>query len=619
MTNTATGATANGQRPTANALYHEYIDYYNRLLAGQIEPDLDIAWQARLMQIFSQMSRPWCERVAGDILQPKGIHWDRSRGTFSWRPVNGGLDEFAQKNCHPSMRPFAEWCINCIAQIEALDSASAIADLLENAIAKINSVDVGNEVDMLISRSELKEKFIRAAGAAIKRKTHLKMPASKRGVDEATIKSFINEVFLKQQLLDFRFHVVRQRQLRRMQHPLLNTYLSGEQSVRRLEVVRTTQYIFALASSHESEINLFSVRRFLNEENISVKRGGAVNSYIYYNGVAISEAALDNANSVAAFKTDISSIISIANQISPVILELLESMEEDYDRRIRPDLFRPLEAYNIDLGQAVEQKLRQYEKGLLQFVLERLEAGVTQKATHADDFNYLSVGIRQLMSEAIADFDSFQKQPAVLADPTVERMMMRLQAYVRLLGKRSSKIFNKAAVQEWDAHSEDASRPVEGLRDIVRRFSRQYVDVQERITDLTQQLEGKESFVDRLLRRRKMRERELDAAQLEAKKIRRASFLELTSLFNQYRDEVLHLEHKSVLFIKRLRTYAVCSGSNGVSELPALFALPENYNDFDPANYSELTAKVAEKEAQEAINDSVARDVRQRQSKLRSS
>ncbi|MBO7410704.1 MAG: hypothetical protein J6T92_02150 [Ottowia sp.] len=91
----------------------------------------------------------------------------------------------------------------------------------------------------------------------------------------------------------------------------------------------------------------------------------------------------------------------------------------------------------------------------------------------------------------------------------------------------------------------------------------------------------------------------------------------MTSLFNQYKDEVLYLEHKSVLFIKRLRTYAACSGSNGVSELPALFALPENYNDFDPANYSELTAKVAEREAQEAIEDSIARDVRQRQSKLR--
>ncbi|MBO7410705.1 MAG: hypothetical protein J6T92_02155, partial [Ottowia sp.] len=139
-----------------------------------------------------------------------------------------------------------------------------------------------------------------------------------------------------------------------------------------------------------------------------------------------------------------------------------------------------------------------------------LETGLTQKATHADDFNYLSVGVRQLMSEAIADFDSFQKQPAVLADPTVERMMLRLQAYVRLLGKRSSKIFNKAAVEAWETHSEEAARPVEGLRDIVRRFSRQYVDVQERVSSLTELLEGKDSFFDRLLRRRKMRERELE-------------------------------------------------------------------------------------------------------------
>ena len=42
-------------KPTANASYHEWIDYYNKMLVGQIKPELDIAWQKRLRKIFSDL------------------------------------------------------------------------------------------------------------------------------------------------------------------------------------------------------------------------------------------------------------------------------------------------------------------------------------------------------------------------------------------------------------------------------------------------------------------------------------------------------------------------------------------------------------------------------------
>ena len=122
-----------------------------------------------------------------------------------------------------------------------MDEAPAIAGLLENAIEKINSLDLAGAVDLLLGRRTLKEKFIFAAAAAIKKKTRLKVPVNRHGIDANSVKSFLCEVFLKHQLLDYKFHIVRQRQLRRMRHPLLGIYLSHEHGHRQLEIVHATQ------------------------------------------------------------------------------------------------------------------------------------------------------------------------------------------------------------------------------------------------------------------------------------------------------------------------------------------------------------------------------------------
>ena len=279
---------------------------------------------------------------------------------------------------------------------------------------------------------------------------------------------------------------------------------------------------------------------------------------------------------------------SIANQVSTAIMELQENMEDHYDTRIRPALFRPLESYNVSLAQAIAQKLHSHEKALQQGILEPMLRGIRRAASHAEDFKYLFVGVRQLMNEITADFASFQLQPVVQGDPAAERMMMRLQAYSKLIIKRSRKIFSKAAVDDWQANAAAAIAPVEGLRAVIEKFNDTYAAAKENIATLEKQLESDESFFDRLLRRRQRLEQNLVRAQTEAKKIQRAAFLEINSLFGQYANETVYLEHKSMLFMTSQRSYAVCAGDNGVSELPVLVTLPENYNDFDPSIYAGL-------------------------------
>ncbi len=73
-------------KPTANASYHEWIDYYNKMLVGQIKPELDIAWQKRLRKIFSEMPENWCLKTDTEILRGKGIVWDRESGNFFFKP-----------------------------------------------------------------------------------------------------------------------------------------------------------------------------------------------------------------------------------------------------------------------------------------------------------------------------------------------------------------------------------------------------------------------------------------------------------------------------------------------------------------------------------------------------
>ncbi|MBR6976067.1 MAG: hypothetical protein IKH84_04105 [Ottowia sp.] len=568
-----------------------YLEYYGRLCVSQICPDLDIAWRKRLEQIFSGMSQAWCENIYQELLAPAGILWSRKSGEFGRRASDIGLQEFVNTACPSQLQTLAAQCVVSVEAIQQTDEAHRIARLLEDVLDGFDTGVPGADTELLPARRTLLEKYIRTAGDIIKKKKELTVPAGQRRLDTDVARTFINEVFLKQRLLGHRFLVLRRRQLTHLGQPFFHDYLSEQQSVRRLEVIHTTRYIFALAAPGDIHENAFSARRFFEEEAASAAFTGAAANVAPFSCCFIRTSRLDDVRRVELFKAQIENIISLSSQVSQGVRDALERMEEHYDMRMRPILFAPLAIPSVPPKTVIAQRLSQYKGMLESDIFLPLKKCIMQECVNFEDFNFLFTGIRQLMGEIISDFSSFQLQPLAQGNASVERMMARMQAYMQLFVKRRARIFSTEAVQNWDENCAAAAGPRKGLRDIIKKYGKQSLKMQKQAQqDEQEQTKESDSFFGRLLARGKAEEDSttLSDTQREIKKIRRAAHLEIINLFTQWRDEVLVLDREPLRFLKRQRCYAVCAGSNGLDKLPVLAVFPENYNDFDPGNYLKM-------------------------------
>lgn len=545
-----------------------------RLKISQIYPELDIAWQERLMHILAQEPEETRQLINTEMLIPRGIVWDRQRNLFHHRADPVDLRAFTQNACHPRLQPFAQWCCNAVEQLKHMDSATEIADLLENVIEKITALSVEEDADLGISKRGIHKKFIFAAAASIKAKMQLKIPDNLRNINTSIFKSFVNEVFLKQQLLDYWFRVLRSRQLMKMSHPLLNDYLRKEQKLRKLEITQTSQYIFAIATTYDESVNIFSIRRFLHEETIA--------HFTYINCAYIKNDFLDEPRSVRAFKNQISLIVSIGGKINETLVNAVEKIEADYENVVYRELFLPLETGNVTLGAAVAKKLHEYEKSLKREVLNPLKKAATRLCTHTDDFNYLFISLMQIIGDAIADFRDFQLKPAVMENTEVDRFMIRMLSYIKLVKKRKSSIFNASAVEEWESSNASISMMFNALRTGILQKIKTHTKLKAKHALLQQALTRDYRFWEKLLGIPQRKEKRYNSLGKSLLAIQRMMYMDALNILTKNKDFYLHVEQNSPLFMSKRRGYALCNGSNGLDTLPLLLIIPDSYRDFHP-------------------------------------
>jgi hypothetical protein len=551
-----------------------YSDYYNRIIVNQVSPELDIAWQTRLQSIFSKMPKAWCQRVSEEALSIKKIYWDEASNTFTHRPDSMDLAMFVSDQCHEKLKPLGKWCIEGVERLKRMDCALEISDLLENIIGKINSFDLEEYRGAESSRRVLREKFICEAAMVIKKKPQLKVPDNRRNLTSDVIKSFINEVFLKQSLLGYGFAVLRKGQLSRMEQPLLKTWLCRQQSVRQLEVVHTTQYVFAVANTFQEAINIFSARRFLSEDRIK--------DVLYVNGAFIGNDHLTSREHCQAFAAQIACIVSVGGQTTQAVVELLDSLEELYFEKIIPQLFSPLKTHDTTLETAVRRKLGIYRQDIETRIIAPFKVGLLNMAGHQEDFNYLFMGIQQIMGQIMMDFREIMTRPALLKNVMAERLMVQLSAYAELLNKRRELIFNRTAVSEWDGHRKEIARMHSEVRGALRDVKKKFAAEKKQIQNLEQMIKSKSSLMDKILGRKNKWRRQLADIQEDLMKTRRMGYTSVLNALGKNKAHWLYVDHGDMLFLEGAQCYALCSDENGVNMLPSLFVLPENYRDFNP-------------------------------------
>lgn len=531
-------------------------------------------WQEQLLDIFQNISAQERKDVTEQLLLPKSIFWNPESKKFEYRGQDVPFAEWMKtipENLK-TIRILAAKLLESLNMLDNYEQITQVADYLDNIFNQINQVKVNSSMEQQAWKRQLQVEFIYAVAKIVKSKTSWELPQTLRGLNMPVLKTFICEVFLKQQVLGYLFKTLRNKQLVDMPFPIISEYLSQQQRIRQLEVVRASKYLFAIAPTLEYSVNPFTLRRFLNEERLFSNRR------IIFNGVAINTALLNqyDASYQEKFTKQIESIITIESNISRVLIDFVQELEDYHENTLIPVLFYQLEAGQVNLSGAISKRLKIYEDLLTQNILMRLRYALLNYAKNSDEFDYLYVAARQLFGAILSVFKDFQSLPSVLMNTEADILFGRLVAYATFLEKRRGDIFVEQSAEDWKTHNETLQAPLNKVIETVEKGIEPYQAYQEAIQKQEAELEKPEGFIGHIFKKREHQIERLNETKKEARQILYGIHKNLMNLPEEFGNQMVYLEFDAQLITdETLRNYAFPAGDNGVSALPIVLTLPE--------------------------------------------
>lgn len=295
-----------------------YIPYELRIRIFLINPHLDLYWADSLRHIFSQTPLELHYPIAYELLKPMQIAYNKAAHSFIFQGEKIDFAHFATTIENPNLRSLTEKFSSYLIKLSEENEADRFIDLMENAIEQIHIIDTENDLNRQIVKRKIHEHFIYAVADIVRQKPTFYVKENVRHIDSEAIKSYINEVYLKQQLLGIGFHTLRMRELMESKNPFINEYMVHVQRTRQLSIVHTSHYYFAIAPSRAHHVNIFSVRRFLEEDRMG-DRG-----YLYLNAALIPANKVYEDDAIRRFIQQIGRIYTVEGSVSKYIIDLTD-------------------------------------------------------------------------------------------------------------------------------------------------------------------------------------------------------------------------------------------------------------------------------------------------------
>lgn len=551
------------------------IPYQLKVLATQIDPNLDAHWQSTLVTLFSQHTPEQCEKIAQQVLQPKKIHWNRKDNRFSYL-ARHDFQLLLEKIYIAPVKLLVTQIAASLEKLKHYAHVYEIADYLEHILAQIHALETEDDFDLQEQKKLILKEFIYAAAQIILAKQRIVLPACQRQIDLDVIKTFITEVYLKQQLLKYSFQLLRSHQLRAEKPHILKYFLYKQQKDRQLEIVKTSKYIFALAPSKDGMPDTFSIRRFLQEEKLE----GCENIYVH--SAILDLDKIEDNHHQAQFEWQISRIITIDQPVNQYVSDIVRNIELYSSKTLVPFLKQPLQPNGVFIEKLVEQRLIDFEQKLCSNILEPVADALKHSVHHRDECNYLYLSVKQILDELISHFIEFQSQPSLILNKQVSLFIARLKSYATLLQKRHSDIFTVFSYEDWKKHHAEAAEPTNLLKDISLNSLQEYKDAFSELKENQRQLKQSASLLSKLLNKPQKIKDNIDKLKQKTAQIKKNAHQEILRIQRRFPSLIIYLESESLISINhKERHYAFPTGDNGITRLPILIQIPEDKASFD--------------------------------------
>ena len=560
------------------------IPYQIRATLLQMEPSLDANWEELLANIFEGADIDVREEIDRQILKPKEIQWNRVTNSFDYRVTNS-LAILKHSFSSERMRSIATKLSHSINWLKSITDPIQIADYLENALHQIDQIPVEDDLKLQREKMMMRRVYLQDVAKLI-RTLEIDPPGGVRGLTPNQIKSFIVEVYIKQQLLGYWFKPLLARSSAMMDHPFFKFWLLKEQSVRRFDIVKTSEYLFIIAPVSNFENNPYSIRRFLFEDFLDY------NEQIFLNGIVLDMSRYTEKGYIDEFTKQVQMMITVQHQVHKDVILIVQEFEELAEKKLIPMLTQTIGTgggKNSDV--VAKQHIRKFESILTNDFLIPLHDALRNHISHLEEYQYLFVSIHRIFSDILAHYKDFKEQPALFFNHTIELFEYQLLAYVKLLEKRKEEIFVPMNIYEWKVMNDRSEQPILSLQKDLTRHITDYRETTLYIGRLKkEQTEVQGSFMKRMMRGDKL-DKELQQVSHSAIRIKKQAYLDILSIPKNFRKYSVFIEFESFTATSELeRHYAFPCGDNGVTRLPLLVKIPENLEHF---NLEELNNSIS--------------------------
>lgn len=554
---------------------NQSIPYQFRIAATQIDPNLDANWQLSLHTLFSQCSVEDRENICQQILQLKKIHWNRKENSFSYLGKHD-IHLLAEKIHDAPIKAFVRTIANSLEKLKQYHDIYAIADYLDNMLSQIKRINSEGDFDLQQQKMQVLKEFIYAAAQIITQKSVIQLPTNQRQLDSDIIKTFINEVFLKQQLLNHSFLILRAAQLREEKAHIVKYFLYKQQKTKQLDIVKSSKYIFALAPSKDSPSHTFSIRRFLQEEKFEAREN------VYFNAAILDLAQLEDETQHQQFQWQVDHIITIDQQVNHYVSDVVRHIELYANKTLIPFLMEPLNPHGVFIEKLVEQRLIDFEQKLCRNVLEPIADALKHAVHHSDECLYLYMSVKQTLDDLISHCIAFQSQPSIILNKQVNLFIARLKSYAALLQKRHNEVFSVFSYEDWKKHHHAALEPTNLLKDISMSSLQEYKDAFSELKENQRQLKQSASLLSKLLNKPQKIKDNIIKLKEKTSLIKKHAHQEIIRIQRRFPALIVYLEFESLIsFNHKERHYAFPTGDNGITRLPILIQIPEDKASFD--------------------------------------
>ncbi len=554
---------------------NDYIPYEIRSFANQIDPNLDLYWVNNCQKLFSQLDTKQKEMVASQIFQKKFIYWDKKNNSFRLTKEHSFATYITTLE-HAGMRNLAEKILTSCNQLEKYSNIEEIANFIEGLVSQVAKIDTEDNILLQKYKNQIKSELIYHIANIIKEKDNIIIPNNERQLNTEILKVFINEVYLKQQLLNFWFKSVPIRELKTFKHSLLKDFTLQQKNLRQLEIIKTSKFIFCLSQPNNKNVNTYSIRRFLNEEK------SLISDSIYLNGVGLDITLIDNNNYTDLFRTNILKIVTIEKQISDEVTNFIENLQNLNSNILLPLLTKPLDSSGLNMEKVIEDRLIDFEKNLILNILEPTCEFLKYKINHQDESNYIFVSLKEIFSDILSYFKDFQSQPALLFDSKSKVFFYRLLAWLNLIEKRYSQIFIKQSTEDWKLSNEMMHNSITELSLIIKTSINAYKENLKNIKILEREIEASNGFIGKIFNTKKKKEENLILLKENLNKIKVNAFIDIIRVPKNHPSTTVYLEYEAEISInEKERNYAFSVGENGITRLPIMVQLPEDRSKFN--------------------------------------